>query len=186
MNPYIWLTRNSSWTSGASDSDVQVESGMEVTNYVLDQGDVSVWTENKHTITYTVDGTTGKFYLPDGGRITDSHGMSNFLNSLLGSNKGFTDSDGNEFTVDTPVYSDISITANKYKLALRYYSGDVEYYYFNAGESFRSRYGSMPESDYPAESGYKSAWKYYNLDTIVDADTVINSELPFEACQTPM
>lgn len=171
MNPYIWMTRNSSWTSGASDSDVQVESGMEVNNYVLDQGDVSVWTENKHTITYTVDGTTGKFYLPDGKSISDDYSVSNFLQGLLGSHAGFV-TYGYVFTENTIVTSDISISAYDYTVTLDFVNQADRTYYFTSGNSFSD--GELPTPD--AESGY-IAKNWTTGSGIFDPNTPITSNL---------
>lgn len=174
MNPYIWMTRNSSWTAGASESDVQVTSGMEVTNYVLDQSDVSIWTENKHTVSYNVGGTTGTFYLPNGKSISQDYSVSNFLSGLLGDYGAFVDEGGNEFTESTPVTGDINITA-KYTVTFNHSNGTSDTYYFDNNDTFNSKGITLPTI--PAEIGYNIIGWVDSGDNTFTADTAVTSNL---------
>ena len=173
MNPYVWMTHNSNWYSDRT-GDVKVESGMEVTNYVLDQGDVSVWTENKHTVTYTVGGTTGKFYLPHGSTISQEYTVSNFLSGLLGDYGAFVDDGGNVFKDSTTVTGDINITA-KYTVTFNHSNGTSDTYYFDNNDTFNSKGITLPTI--PAEIGYNIIGWVDSGDNTFTADTAVTSNL---------
>ena len=178
MNPYAWLTYNNSWSERGNSDAGRVDSGMVVTDYVIKQDEVEVWSKKKHTVSYKVGSTTGKFYLADGEAIQDIY--YGYLSEILGDYKGFLDSNGEAFTVESTVSADTSITAYKYTVTLQYADGTVETYYFGEGESFNSKYGSMPTPD--SDAGYYAlSWKS-SSGTVV-ADTVITDNLILEPLQ---
>ena len=189
MNPYVWLTYNNSWSADGNSEADKVDSGMTVTDYVIKQDEVEVWSEKKHTISYTAGSSTGQFYLADNESILYIYG--GFLDDILNGYTGFVYNNGEkvtEFTTTTTVSADTTITAYQYKVTLHDPTDGTAYdYFFNDGETFNGRYGSMPAPN--ANSGYHAdKWFYsdasYNI-TFVDGDTPITSSMDLDPYQLP-